>query len=200
MSTLRQLTQQHRAQQLLLRRATVAQVTKLWPALDWARLDASYPDFAVQVGRLVQTNRQTSAGLASAYLRAFRKAHGLPGEFKTVFAQPLIVDQFSTSLRVTSVVAVKAAATQGTPADVAMRNALVQMSGSMARQVLDAGRDTIAQTTSADPRARGWQRVLGGAGCDFCRMLVDRGAVYGEASADFASHDHCGCGAEPVYA
>jgi hypothetical protein len=30
-------------------------------------------------------------------------------------------------------------------------------------------------------------------------MLADRGAVYSEATADFAAHDHCGCSAEPVY-
>jgi len=95
------LTQRHRAQQLLVRRATVAQVSRLWPALDWSRLDATYPMFAVQVARLVQTNRQTSSGLAAAYLRAFRKSHGVPGEVKAVFAEPLVVDQFQTSLHTT---------------------------------------------------------------------------------------------------
>lgn len=199
MSTARELTQIHRAQQLLLRKATIAQMAKLWPALDWARLDASYPAFAVQVGQLVRINRQTSAGLAAQYLRAFRKAHGVPGELKVVFAQPLIVDQFATSLRVTSVVAAKGAASRGVLADLAMSDAFTQSSGAMARLVLDAGRTTTLDTISADPRASGWQRVLGGKGCDFCAMLAGRGAVYGEAGADFASHDHCGCSAEPVY-
>ena len=199
MTSARQLTQQHRAQQLLLRRATVAQVSRLWPALDWARLDATYPEFALSVAALVQKNRQTSAGLAAAYLRAFRQAKGVPGEVKPVFAEPLIVDQFATSLRVTSVIAAKKAAAAGTLPAEAMANALTQSTGSMARLVLDAGRETIVQTVRADRAAFGWQRILGGGGCDFCQMLAGRGAVYKEDTADFPSHDHCGCTGEPVY-
>lgn len=195
----RQLTQTHRAQQLLLRRATIAQVARLWPALDWARLDATYPDFALAVASLVQKNRATSAGLAAQYVRAFRQASGVPGELKVVFAEPLVVDQFTTSLRVTTTVALKKAALAGTAPDLAMANALTQASGAMARLSLDAGRDTVLQTIRSDRAAYGWQRVLGGAGCDFCRMLAGRGAVYKEASADFQSHDHCGCTSEPVY-
>jgi hypothetical protein len=197
--TPRTLTQQHRAQQLLLRRATVAQVAKLWPALDWARLDATYPQFALSVAALVQRNRQTSAGLASAYLRAFRQASGVPGELKVIHAEPLIVDQFTTSLRVVSVVAAKKSSALGKVAEVAMANALTETQGSMARLVLDSGRDTTTQTLKADRAAYGWQRVLGGGGCDFCRMLSGRGAVYKEDTADFPSHDHCGCTSEPVY-
>lgn len=199
MTSTRTLTQQHRAQQLLLRRATVAQVARLWPALDWARLDATYPEFALQVAALVQKNRQTSAGLAAQYLRAFRLAAGVPGEVKLVFAEPLIVDQFATSLHVTSVAAAKAAAARGVAADVAMGNALSQTTGAMSRLVLQSGRDTVLSTIREDRAAYGWQRVLGGGGCDFCRMLAGRGAVYKEDTADFESHDHCGCTSEPVY-
>lgn len=199
MTGARALTQQHRAQQLLLRRATVAQVAKLWPALDWARLDATYPNFALSVAALVQRNRQTSAGLASQYLRAFRLASGVPGELKIVHAEPLIVDQFTNSLRVVSVVAAKKSAAAGKPSDLAMADALTETQGAMARLVLDSGRDTTTQTLKADRAAYGWQRVLGGGGCDFCQMLAGRGAVYKADTADFPSHDHCGCTSEPVY-
>jgi hypothetical protein len=192
------LTQRHRAQQLLLRRATVAQLARLWPALDWARLDATYPDFAVSVAALVQQNRQTSAGLAASYLRAFRKAHGVPGEARIVFARPLIVDQFGATLHSTSVAAAKAAAARGVAADVAMTNALTLAQGSMARLVLDAGRQTVTQTIQNDDVATGWRRVLGGGGCDFCRKLAGR--VYPRDNADFDAHGHCGCSSEPVYA
>lgn len=199
MTTARELTQLHRAQQLLLRRATISQVRKLWPALDWARLDATYPEFALSVAALVQKNRLTSAGLAALYLTAFRKASGVPGELKVVFAEPLIVDQFTTSLRVVSVIAAKKAAASGDAEALAMANALTQTEGSMARLVLDSGRDTVVQSVKADQAAFGWQRVLGGAGCDFCRMLAGRGAVYKESTSDFEAHDHCGCTSEPVY-
>ena len=31
-------------------------------------------------------------------------------------------------------------------------------------------------------------------------MLISRGAVYSEEGVDFASHDHCNCGAAPAFA
>jgi hypothetical protein len=107
-------------------------------------------------------------------------------------------EQVATALRVTTLVAIKKSTMAGKTAELAMRDAFVQSSGAATRLVLDAGRDTIRQTTVADPRTAGWQRVTSG-GCDFCAMLAGRGAVYSEATADFASHDHCACSAEPVY-
>ncbi len=194
------LTQRHRAQQLLLRRATQSQVEQLWPVLNWSRLNETYPAFAVAAAGLVELNRSTSAGLASTYLRKFRKAAGVTGDFRVVRAEPLIVEQFSTSLWVTSVVAAKTAAGGGAAEVVAMGNALTQTKGSLARLVLNAGRETVLRTTSADDKASGFQRVLGGKGCDFCQMLAGRGAVYSEDSVEFEAHDHCGCSAEPIYA
>ena len=195
----RQLTQVHRRQQLALRQATVAEMRRLWPALDWTALDRTYPRFAATVAQLVAQNRRTSAGLSAAYLRAFRVASGLGGDLRVITPDALPLEQFKTSLRVTSVVAAKKAAAAGTPLEVAMGNALVQASGSMARIVLDAGRSTVIESVRADPAAVGWQRVLGGGGCDFCVMLAGRGAVYKEDTADFPAHDHCGCTTEPSY-
>lgn len=193
------LVQRHRAQQLLLRKQTVAQMQALWPALDWTRLDATYPAFAVQVARQVQQNRQTSSGLAASYLRAFRKASGVPGEVKAVFAEPLIVPQFNTSLASTSIVALKRSAAAGIPANVALSNALTEFTGSMIRLVLNGGRETSLATMRADSAVEKWQRVLGGGGCGFCQMLAGRGAVYKEETADFAAHDHCACSVAPIY-
>jgi hypothetical protein len=70
--------------------------------------------------------------------------------------------------------------------------------GGSQRRVANFSRLTVTTASIADPGARGWMRV--GAGeCDFCRMLIGRGAVYSEATADFASHDHCQCQAEPEF-
>lgn len=194
-----QLTQLHRRQQLALRKATVAEMESLWPALDWQSLDTTYPRFAATVAEMVARNRNTSAGLASAYMRAFRVASGLSGDLRVITPDALPLDQFRTSLRVTSVVAAKSAAAAGTPAEVAMGAALVQATGAMSRLVLDAGRDTITATSVSDPASRGWQRVGSGMDCAFCQMLIDRGAVYSEEGVNFASHDHCNCSAEPAY-
>jgi hypothetical protein len=193
------LTQLHRARQLALRQATEAQLERIWPALDWARLDATYPRFAAEVAVLVRQNRLTSSGLTAAYLRAYRRAQGVAGEARPILAPALLVDQFNASLRSTSVVVAKQAASRGVSGDVAMANALTQVQGSMSRMVLSAGRDTFMNTIESDTKAVGWQRVLGGGGCDFCKMLAGRGAVYTQASVTFRAHDHCGCTAEPVY-
>jgi hypothetical protein len=193
----RQLTMIHRRQQLALRKTTIAQMEKVWPALDWADLDRSFPGFAASVLTLVSKNRRTSSGLAAAYLRAFRVASGLSGDVKIVV--PVMPrEQFTTALRVTSLVAAKKSAALLVPADVAMTNAFTQSSGSMARLVLNAGRETVNESLKVDPKARGWMRVLGGGGCDFCRMLAGR--VYPTDNAGFDAHDRCGCTSEPVYA
>lgn len=71
--------------------------------------------------------------------------------------------------------------------------------GGVQRRVADHVRYTVAGSSVADPAARGWERVGDGDSCDFCSMLLGRGAVYTEATADFASHDNCGCSAAPAW-
>lgn len=192
----RELTVMHRRQQLALRQATITQIEQAWPALDWANLDKAYPGFAAEVASVVSKGRRTSSGLAAGYLRAFRVASGLPGDVRIVVPH-MPPRQFKTALRVTSLVAAKRSAAALVAPDVAMANALTLASGSMARLVLSAGRETVTQTIRTDPDARGWERVLGGGGCDFCQMLAGR--IYPKDNAGFEAHDRCGCSAEPVY-
>lgn len=77
--------------------------------------------------------------------------------------------------------------------------ALSLVNGGLQRIVSNADRESITRSSVADSKARGWQRVGSGASCEFCSMLLGRGAVYSEATADFLTHDHCNCGAEPVF-
>lgn len=77
--------------------------------------------------------------------------------------------------------------------------ALHKITGGLQLVVGNAYRETIMESSIADPAARGWQRVANGGACPFCVMLEARGAVYSESGADFASHDHCGCTAEPAF-
>lgn len=70
--------------------------------------------------------------------------------------------------------------------------------GGTQRRIANFSRLTITDSATKDPAATGWQRV-GSGECDFCEMLLSRGAVYSEATADFASHDHCRCSAVPVF-
>lgn len=72
------------------------------------------------------------------------------------------------------------------------------IAGGVQKRITNYSRDVITTSSARDPRARGWMRI--GAGeCGFCAMLVGRGAVYTKATADFASHDHCKCGAAPAW-
>lgn len=196
MARAEQLTTAYRRQNLSLQAATVRDLLRLWPALDWKRLDSTYPAWALAVGQLVATNRRTSAQLAAAYLQAFRAAKGVDGP-NPVLVADLDAAQMATALRVTSVVAVKKASVAGAAPTAAMQSAFVQSSGAMSRLVLDAGRDTVLTNLKADG-AR-WRRVTSGRACSFCQMLAGRGDVYSRDTVDFHSHDHCGCTAEPVY-
>lgn len=77
--------------------------------------------------------------------------------------------------------------------------ALSNLTGGLQLVVGDAYRETIMGSSISDPAARGWQRVADGNACAFCLMLEGRGSVYSEAGADFASHNSCGCTAEPAF-
>lgn len=70
--------------------------------------------------------------------------------------------------------------------------------GGTQRRIANFSRGTVSGSSVSDPKALGWQRV-GNGECAFCRMLIGRGAVYREATADFASHDHCNCSATPAF-
>lgn len=188
-------TAEHRARQLALRRVTISQLGRLWPMLDWAALDRTYPRFALATAALVERNRRTSAGLAAAYLRALRRQQGLP-DYPPVLAK-FNPDQFQTALRVTSVITAKKAASRGVPADEAMSAAQAVTAGAMARLVLNGGRETVNATGKADPQVSGWRWVLGGSGhCAFC---LERDGQMFDDSAEFHSHDTCGCTPELAY-
>lgn len=78
------------------------------------------------------------------------------------------------------------------------RRAQVLIDGGLQRRIATVPRETIRLSSIEDPGAQGWQRSASG-GCAFCVMLASRGAVYSEASADFAAHDHCRCMAVPAF-
>lgn len=78
-------------------------------------------------------------------------------------------------------------------------SALALLAGGMQRTVADGHRLTVVENSLRDPRASGWSRVGVGDNCGFCNMLIDRGAVYTDASVTFRSHDNCNCAASPTW-
>lgn len=75
---------------------------------------------------------------------------------------------------------------------------ITKTSGGLQRIIVDAARETVMGSSVQDPSAAGWQRI-GSGECGFCTVLIRRGAVYSERSAQFASHDHCKCAAVPSF-
>lgn len=196
----RRLTESHRLAQNRLGAATVARLLEVWPLLDAADLDASTQRWLRVAVPLVQQQRRLSATLAADYLRTFRAIElgtlsGLP-RVAIGAADPAVL---ATSLTVTGPVKVKQALAAGRTEVAAMDLGAAQSSGSGMRHAMSGGRDHIAELVRRDPRAIGYARVTSGNACAFCVTLSSRGAVYGKDSADFEAHDHCSCGAEPVY-
>ena len=83
-------------------------------------------------------------------------------------------------------------------ADPDKAKAIERATGGLQRIISNGSRETIAYSSVADPKSYGWQRT-GTGSCGFCAMLISRGDVYTEHSADFASHDHCRCSAVPAF-
>lgn len=74
--------------------------------------------------------------------------------------------------------------------------ALTQLSGSLQRLILQAGRSTLIQAARRDPVRTGFARIPQGPTCPWCVMLASRGFVYAsEASAGAFNrwHDDCNC-------
>lgn len=180
-----------------LRAVTYADVTALWRTLDMEYLDATFARFAASVAAVVAARRTTAHTLAVRYLQTVRRQADAPGLAPTVPPADLNLLTLLAELRITSVIAVKAAMIRREPVALASRNALVRTLGVADKHVGDAGRDWIRAAVDADPACRGWRRRTLGT-CDYCREQAVGEHVH-EGEADFPRHPHCGCHPEPVY-
>lgn len=185
-----------RSVQLQLRARMLRSLLALWPILNMEQLDATFPQWALSVGELVLDQHSASSSLAVQYLSASRFSAGLSGSPVIIPAQPLPAGQIASSLRTTSVIAVKQAMSAGQTIQQASANAFVLSSGAASRLALNGGRDTIVQSVKADPHARGYQRVAGGGACDYCESKT--GITFADDEV-FPAHDHCGCTAAPAW-
>lgn len=162
----------------------------------WTPGDKATGDAMIsQLTTLTKDRHAQSMGAAADYLNKHTTALGQP-RLKLVLPK-LLTEDITPSLYVTTFRFVGSAMARGMSLDAAKQNVLVTGSGSTGRLALSGGRETITRTTIKN--GAGWARVTSPGACEFCLMLEDRGAVYGEASVDFESHDHCGCTAEPDY-
>lgn len=198
MSADERLARAFRQQNIVLRAGTLRDALRLWPLLDPQHMDETFPRWLAAHAALLRRDHARSAGLAAAYLKAARLSSDVSGSATVKLASELPSAQIAASMSTTARAGFYTALrTQGP--EQAGTTALVRTLGSTGRLVLEGGRDTVRGSLSADPRGRGWQRVTGSGACKFCRMLAGRGAVYSANTADFASHDHCGCSMAAVY-
>lgn len=194
-----QLANAHRAQTLALRAQTLQDAIRLWPLLDVARMDQTFPEwFAVQA-TLIQRDHRRAAGLAANYLRAERVASGVAGQAVIRLADALPEDQIAASMSTTARAGFYKALRAGRTVEQARQVALVRTLGATGRLALLGDRDTVRGSLREDRRGRGWQRFAAASACAFCRMLAGRGDVYSAETADFAAHDWCACTVAPVF-
>jgi hypothetical protein len=191
------LTKQHYEGQVKIRVAALRDFFRVVPL--WQGDISSFNEMVSAAVPLLLASRQLSAAYAGSYFQAFRVAEGVGGSAVPLLAEAPDLDQIRGALYVTGERMTREALLAGKSPEAAMRAAHVRMSGSVGRNVLRGGAETIIRSTAADKEARGWGRVTGANPCAFCAMLAGRGAVYSEDTADFESHDHCTCGAAPMY-
>lgn len=198
--------------QAQLRTRTVAELVRLWPGLNPADLEGSWPSWSEAVMALIRQRYAESASLSVRYLNALKAAETGKAMAPQVLAalQDLLTvglpeGQLLTSLRITGPVAIKRLTASGmAPADAA-RRALVLHSGSASRLAQLGGRNALDVGVSKDTDAVGYARVTGPSPCKFCAMLAGRGAVYKSGLSAGVStemrryHDHCNCTVEPLY-
>jgi hypothetical protein len=67
------------------------------------------------------------------------------------------------------------------------------------KEVARGFRDSITGNSRMDEDAIGWSRVARPGACKMCVMLADKGAVFSEATANFAAHTDCHCAARPEF-
>ena len=195
----RRLTQQHRIAQVRLAVLVTREARELWPLLDPARLEETTPGWINALIRVIIQHRRASAELSRRYLQGFRLLETGAAQRIDTALSPLDVSAVATSLAVTGPVRIRRALRRSQPIERARNLALTESSRAAARHALNGGRELITQAVAADPRARGWVRVASFNACGFCTSLASRGAVFTEASGDFAAHDGCNCSAEPAY-
>ncbi len=193
----RLLTERHRQAQLQVRARALRDYLRLWPL--WEGDEESFAQMITAALVIVRAYHGLSSTLAASYFQSYRLAEEVRGEATARMAGPINEGKVVAGLIVTGRDAVAAALDAGRPPQEAREKALGRTSGSVTRQVLGGGRETILRSVAEDREALGWGRVTDGDPCAFCAMLAGRGPVYEQDTVGFEAHDGCGCGAEPVY-
>jgi hypothetical protein len=164
-----------------------------WSTLDLTRPEAARDALLRVVPLLVARYGDAAASIAADWYEQTRAAQlaSRYGAFRTVLTAAVPVAAVETTVRYSA----GHLFTDNPIGTLALLNGAVQ------RQTLQTARTTIVANASRDPARPVWQRVASGPKtCDFCAMLIGRGAVYATAATAGGDgndyHDHCDC--QPV--
>jgi len=170
----------------------VADLVLIWPQLRKVKPNRLYDVLLTLLPAIQEKYGPSAASLAADWFEDSRADAKVAGRARAVLASPPVEAQWKALLD---------RSLSGMFAEEQRPEATLSMlSGGLQRSVANEHRQTIVQSTRADPKSKGWARVGSGKTCGFCQMLIDRGAVYTEATAAFLAHDHCSCVASPTWA
>jgi hypothetical protein len=188
------LAYQHRTRQLNIRASVLQILTRLWRTVDVTRLTETIVSFTTAGSLVVADGFRQSAAAAAAYYLATR-----PPGITTITVpviDPVAPELTAAKLRGAGLSGIVNARRAGRPIEAALANGFVKVAGTASSLILDGGRETIMQTAQQDPAATGrWRRIAGPDSCAYCQGLAGQDVDV----AVFASHDHCGCTAEPEF-
>ena len=178
----------------------IRDLRKVWPALDFTRLDATYPVWASSVEQVVRHYEDLSIDRTRSYVETFYSREGIKGRPAPYVLVPRAPqEQLDALLHSQAVASIKKSTAMGSPLVQTLDRTFSTTSMSMVRVVRDRSREYVRQTSLTDDRLGGWSRVGSGKTCAFCSMLIGRGAVYSEETVRFASHLNCNCEVQPSY-
>jgi hypothetical protein len=195
------LSEQHRLAQARLQAIVALDVARVFPLLDVNNLDTSFAGYFAAMERVINARRRVSASLGSTYYLGLRDDARVPGAvFTPVLEDVVRQEQLFTSLLVTGPINIKNSTASGREAFAARDAALRATAKAAQRHVINGGRGTILGSVRRDSRSVGWARLTDGKPCAFCSLLASRGPAYkSETTAQFKSHDGCGCTPVPVF-
>jgi hypothetical protein len=194
------LARRHMQRQVREVARTQAILSALWDrTLDPNDIDGSFARFQAGASELIKIQRRNGETVAQEFYDAARREAGYDGSSPAVDFQPAETRANRAALHATSVAGAKARIAKGEAPSIALELAKAAMLRSAKRRILEAPRRRIIALSERDDDARGWTRVSDGNPCSFCAMLIGRGPVYSEGTADFEAHDGCGCSAAPVF-
>jgi len=164
-------------------------VLDLWPRLDHSSMDALREDLLRYVPPLVAKMGQVSAAVSARFYDDVRTAGRARGDYRATTSDP-------------GLTRVERALLYATGSQMAYSDVPAMVAGAAATNVLEYGRQTIAENTAYDPFASGYRSVPSGDNpCPFCVIKSLNTWTYhmyaGERLTDEvdgdAWHDNCSC-------